>query len=143
MGDYMRRDGPRSKAQNRAAVQQLKMVSLFAQGDISSCAYRFPARPCFFWSCFYFCSTSRHLRWSPPLLCLLQIGQSHQTGLTNSLLKLFEPRPMPEFKPPLQKRKMPPLTGMPRGAPPCLWCLSSIAVTPFLQATTRNAGRIR
>ncbi|XP_058228631.1 U1 small nuclear ribonucleoprotein 70 kDa [Rhododendron vialii] len=40
------------------------------------------------------------------------IGQSHPTGLTNNLLKLFEPRPPLEFKPPPEKRKCPPYTGM-------------------------------
>lgn len=66
---FFRKDlgGPpgRTKAQNRATVQQLKLI-----------------------------------------------GQSHPTGLTPSLLKLFEPRPLPEHKPPLEKRKMPPLTGV-------------------------------
>ncbi|KAJ6847519.1 U1 small nuclear ribonucleoprotein 70 kDa [Iris pallida] len=33
------------------------------------------------------------------------IGQSHSTGLTNNLLKLFEARPPLEYKPPLEKRK--------------------------------------
>ncbi|KAL3527093.1 hypothetical protein ACH5RR_011749 [Cinchona calisaya] len=40
------------------------------------------------------------------------IGQSHPTGLTNNLLKLFEPRPPLEFKPPPERRKCPPYTGM-------------------------------
>ncbi|KAL3525398.1 hypothetical protein ACH5RR_013770 [Cinchona calisaya] len=40
------------------------------------------------------------------------IGQSHPTGLTNSLLKLFEPRPPLEYKPPPEKRKCPPYSGM-------------------------------
>ncbi|KAL2497951.1 U1 small nuclear ribonucleoprotein 70 kDa [Abeliophyllum distichum] len=40
------------------------------------------------------------------------IGQSHPTGLTTNLLKLFEPRPPLEYKPPLEKRKCPPYTGM-------------------------------
>ncbi|XP_059456010.1 U1 small nuclear ribonucleoprotein 70 kDa [Corylus avellana] len=40
------------------------------------------------------------------------IGQSHPTGLTANLLKLFEPRPPLEFKPPPEKRKCPSLTGM-------------------------------
>ncbi|MBA0779561.1 hypothetical protein Gotri_003808, partial [Gossypium trilobum] len=40
------------------------------------------------------------------------IGQSHPTGLTANLLKLFEPRPPLEFKPPPEKRKCPPYTGM-------------------------------
>ncbi|KAG2724797.1 hypothetical protein I3760_01G034700 [Carya illinoinensis] len=40
------------------------------------------------------------------------IGQSHPTGLTANLLKLFEPRPPLEFKPPPEKRKCPPLSGM-------------------------------
>lgn len=43
---------------------------------------------------------------------MAQIGQSHPTGLTNNLLKLFEPRPPLEFKPPPEKRKCPPLTGL-------------------------------
>lgn len=41
----------------------------------------------------------------------MQIGQSHPTGLTANLLKLFEPRPPLEFKPPPEKRKCPPYTG--------------------------------
>ncbi|KAL9327760.1 hypothetical protein ACSQ67_002763 [Phaseolus vulgaris] len=45
-------------------------------------------------------------------LKLIQIGQSHPTGLTANLLKLFEPRPPLEYKPPPEKRKCPPLTGM-------------------------------
>ncbi|XP_059623680.1 U1 small nuclear ribonucleoprotein 70 kDa-like [Cornus florida] len=40
------------------------------------------------------------------------IGQSHPTGLTSNLLKLFEPRPPLEYKPPPEKRKCPPYTGM-------------------------------
>ncbi|CDP02035.1 unnamed protein product [Coffea canephora] len=40
------------------------------------------------------------------------IGQSHPTGLTTNLLKLFEPRPPLEYKPPPEKRKCPPYTGM-------------------------------
>ncbi|KAG0582817.1 hypothetical protein KC19_3G088400 [Ceratodon purpureus] len=73
MGDYgdpyMRKDqsGPpgRTKAQNRATVQQLKLI-----------------------------------------------GQSHPTGLTTNLLKLFEPRPPLEFKPPPEKRKCPSYQGI-------------------------------
>jgi len=73
MGDYgdayMRKDvsGPpgRTKAQNRATVQQLKLI-----------------------------------------------GQSHPTGLTSNLLKLFEPRAPLEFKPPPEKRKCPPYQGI-------------------------------
>ncbi len=42
----------------------------------------------------------------------LQIGQSHPTGLTTNLLKLFEPRAPLEFKPPPEKRKCPPYQGM-------------------------------
>ena len=45
------------------------------------------------------------------ILLLMQIGQSHPTGLTANLLKLFEPRPPLEYKPPPEKRKCPPLTG--------------------------------
>ncbi|XP_051126776.1 U1 small nuclear ribonucleoprotein 70 kDa isoform X2 [Andrographis paniculata] len=40
------------------------------------------------------------------------IGQSHPTGLTANLLKLFEPRPPLEYKPPPEKRKCPPYSGM-------------------------------
>ncbi|CAI9777729.1 unnamed protein product [Fraxinus pennsylvanica] len=40
------------------------------------------------------------------------IGQSHSTGLTPNLLKLFEPRPPLEYKPAPEKRKCPPYTGM-------------------------------
>ncbi|GFQ06663.1 u1 small nuclear ribonucleoprotein 70 kDa [Phtheirospermum japonicum] len=43
---------------------------------------------------------------------LKMIGLSHPTGLTTSLLKLFEPRPPLEYKPPPEKRKCPPYTGM-------------------------------
>ncbi|XP_073002354.1 U1 small nuclear ribonucleoprotein 70 kDa [Typha latifolia] len=46
------------------------------------------------------------------VLQLKLIGQSHPTGLTTNLLKLFEPRPPLEYKPPLEKRKMPAYTGM-------------------------------
>lgn len=41
-----------------------------------------------------------------------QIGQSHPTGLTNNLLKLFEPRAPLEYKPPPEKRKCPSYTGV-------------------------------
>ncbi|KAL8477266.1 hypothetical protein ACS0TY_029527 [Phlomoides rotata] len=40
------------------------------------------------------------------------IGQSHPTGLTTNLLKLFEPRPPLEYKPPPEKRKCPPYSGI-------------------------------
>eukprot|EP00252_Welwitschia_mirabilis_P008259 TRINITY_DN1_c0_g1_i3.p1 TRINITY_DN1_c0_g1~~TRINITY_DN1_c0_g1_i3.p1 ORF type:complete len:380 (-),score=55.39 TRINITY_DN1_c0_g1_i3:517-1656(-) len=46
------------------------------------------------------------------VLQLKLIGQSHPTGLTSNLLKLFEPRPPLEYKPPPEKRKLPPYTGM-------------------------------
>ncbi|XP_061342349.1 U1 small nuclear ribonucleoprotein 70 kDa-like isoform X2 [Gastrolobium bilobum] len=46
------------------------------------------------------------------VLQLKLIGQSHPTGLTSNLLKLFEPRPPLEYKPHPEKRKCPPLTGM-------------------------------
>ncbi|KAK4759195.1 hypothetical protein SAY87_022326 [Trapa incisa] len=46
------------------------------------------------------------------VLQLKLIGQSHPTGLTANLLKLFEPRPPLEFKPPPEKRKCPPYSGM-------------------------------
>jgi hypothetical protein len=42
----------------------------------------------------------------------MQIGQSHPTGLTSNLLKLFEPRSPLEFKPPPKKRKCPSFTGL-------------------------------
>ncbi|MCH1921993.1 hypothetical protein L9G15_21550, partial [Shewanella sp. A3A] len=40
------------------------------------------------------------------------MGQGHPTGLTPNLLKLFEPRPPLDFKPPVEKRKLPAYTGM-------------------------------
>ncbi|KAF3440805.1 hypothetical protein FNV43_RR19091 [Rhamnella rubrinervis] len=43
---------------------------------------------------------------------VLSSSPSHLTGLTSNLLKLFEPRPPLEFKPPPEKRKCPPLTGI-------------------------------
>ncbi|KAF9682291.1 hypothetical protein SADUNF_Sadunf05G0093600 [Salix dunnii] len=46
------------------------------------------------------------------VLQLKLIGQSHPTGLTTNLLKLFEPRPPLEFKPLPEKRKCPPYSGM-------------------------------
>ncbi|OIV93753.1 hypothetical protein TanjilG_07656 [Lupinus angustifolius] len=46
------------------------------------------------------------------VLQLKLIGQNHPTGLTSNLLRLFEPRPPLEYKPPPEKRKCPPLTGM-------------------------------
>ncbi|KAJ7952986.1 U1 small nuclear ribonucleoprotein 70 kDa [Quillaja saponaria] len=46
------------------------------------------------------------------VLQLKLMGQAHPTGLTANLLKLFEPRPPLEYKPPPEKRKCPPLTGM-------------------------------
>lgn len=46
------------------------------------------------------------------ILCWFeQIGQSHPTGLTANLLKLFEPRPPLEYKPPPEKKKSLPYTG--------------------------------
>ncbi|XP_043714212.1 U1 small nuclear ribonucleoprotein 70 kDa isoform X2 [Telopea speciosissima] len=46
------------------------------------------------------------------VLQLKLIGQSHPTGLTSNLLKLFEARPPLEYKPPPEKRKCPSYTGM-------------------------------
>ncbi|XP_073149924.1 U1 small nuclear ribonucleoprotein 70 kDa-like isoform X2 [Henckelia pumila] len=46
------------------------------------------------------------------VLQLKLIGQSHPTGLTNNLLKLFEPRQPLVYKPPPEKRKCPPYTGV-------------------------------
>ncbi|PKA48426.1 U1 small nuclear ribonucleoprotein 70 kDa [Apostasia shenzhenica] len=46
------------------------------------------------------------------VLQLKLIGQSHPTGLTANLLKLFEPRPPLEYKPPPEKRKCLPYLGM-------------------------------
>jgi len=46
------------------------------------------------------------------VLQLKLIGQSHPTGLTSNLLKLFEPRSPLEYKPPPEKRKLPSYTGM-------------------------------
>ncbi|GAB4847131.1 U1 small nuclear ribonucleoprotein [Ancistrocladus abbreviatus] len=46
------------------------------------------------------------------VLQLKLMGQSHPTGLTPNLLKLFEPRPPLDFKPPPEKRKCPPYSGM-------------------------------
>ncbi|KAH9622513.1 hypothetical protein KSS87_005657 [Heliosperma pusillum] len=43
---------------------------------------------------------------------LKMMGQAHPTGLTNNLLKLFAPRPPLEFKPPVEKKKCAPYTGM-------------------------------
>ncbi|XP_047333832.1 U1 small nuclear ribonucleoprotein 70 kDa [Impatiens glandulifera] len=40
------------------------------------------------------------------------MGQTHPTGLTPNLLKLFEARPPLEYKPPPEKRKCPPYSGM-------------------------------
>eukprot|EP00257_Ricinus_communis_P025464 XP_025012878.1 uncharacterized protein LOC8285018 isoform X3 [Ricinus communis] len=41
------------------------------------------------------------------VLQLKLIGQSHPTGLTANLLKLFEPRPPLEYKPPPREEKVP------------------------------------
>lgn len=46
------------------------------------------------------------------VLQLKLIGQSHPTGLTANLLKLFEPRPPLEYKPPPEKRKCPSYAGI-------------------------------
>ncbi|KAJ4774442.1 U1 small nuclear ribonucleoprotein 70 kDa [Rhynchospora pubera] len=46
------------------------------------------------------------------VLQLKLIGQSHPTGLTPNLLKLFEPRPPLEYKPPVEKRKLPVYSGI-------------------------------
>ena len=50
-------------------------------------------------------------RYYSQLKIYFQIGSSHPTGLTPNLLKLFEPRPPLEYKPPPEKRKCPPYTG--------------------------------
>ncbi|KAF7831355.1 U1 small nuclear ribonucleoprotein 70 kDa [Senna tora] len=80
----------RTKAQNRSNVLQLKL------------------------SCIKMRLADVELRFSLDFIfsIMLKIGQSHQTGLTANLLKLFEPRPPLEYKPPPEKRKCPPLTGM-------------------------------
>ncbi|RWR75810.1 U1 small nuclear ribonucleoprotein-like protein [Cinnamomum micranthum f. kanehirae] len=46
------------------------------------------------------------------ILRLKLIGQSHPTSLTSNLLKHLEPRPPLEYKPPPEKRKCPPYTGL-------------------------------
>ncbi|KMZ59175.1 U1 small nuclear ribonucleoprotein 70 kDa [Zostera marina] len=46
------------------------------------------------------------------VLQLKLMGQSHPTGLTPNLLRLFEPRPPLEFKIPPEKRKCLPYSGM-------------------------------
>ncbi|XP_071735281.1 U1 small nuclear ribonucleoprotein 70 kDa-like [Rutidosis leptorrhynchoides] len=46
------------------------------------------------------------------LMQMKLIGQSHPTGLTNNLSKLFEPQPRLEYKPPLEKTKCSPYTGI-------------------------------
>uniref|UniRef100_A0A0D9XLC4 RRM domain-containing protein n=1 Tax=Leersia perrieri TaxID=77586 RepID=A0A0D9XLC4_9ORYZ len=46
-------------------------------------------------------------------LQLKLIGQSHPTGLTTNLLRLFEARPPLEYRPPVEKRKLPAYTGNP------------------------------
>ncbi|KAL6642850.1 hypothetical protein ACP70R_021031 [Stipagrostis hirtigluma subsp. patula] len=68
------------------------------------------------------------------------IGQSHPTGLTANLLKLFEPRPPLEYKPAVEKRKLPAYTGIaqfaslfaepgdPEHAPPVVKCETRFAV---------------
>ncbi|GJN20327.1 hypothetical protein PR202_gb07693 [Eleusine coracana subsp. coracana] len=48
----------------------------------------------------------------PNVQQLKLMGQIHPTGLTPNLLKLFEPRSPLEYKPPLEKRKLPAYTGM-------------------------------
>ncbi|KAI3922330.1 hypothetical protein MKX01_006019 [Papaver californicum] len=61
-------------------------------------------------------NSSAHPRQNPPnranVLQSKLIGQSHPTGLTSNLLKLFEPRPPLEYKPPPEKRKSLPYSGM-------------------------------
>ncbi|KAI8542410.1 hypothetical protein RHMOL_Rhmol08G0136900 [Rhododendron molle] len=87
----------RTKAQNRANVMQLKLVSGAAKkrgrATIRSMLVE---------------RATVDVGWLRSVV----IGQSHPTGLTNNLLKLFEPRPPLEFKPPPEKRKCPPYTGM-------------------------------
>jgi hypothetical protein len=58
------------------------------------------------------CISIRWYTYLPCGLIMLQIGQSHPTGLTTNLLKLFEPRAPLEFRPPPEKRKCPPYQGM-------------------------------
>ncbi|TQD82141.1 hypothetical protein C1H46_032308 [Malus baccata] len=45
-------------------------------------------------------------------LLVVRWAESHPTGLTTNLLKLFEPRPPLDFKPPPEKKKCPPLTAV-------------------------------
>ncbi|KAL8123803.1 U1 small nuclear ribonucleoprotein 70 kDa-like isoform X2 [Apium graveolens] len=48
----------------------------------------------------------------PNVQQLKAIGSTHPTGMTANLLRLFEPRPPLEYKPPPEKNKCPPYTGM-------------------------------
>lgn len=43
---------------------------------------------------------------------LKAIASTHPTGMTANLLRLFEPRPPLDYKPPPEKNKCPPYTGM-------------------------------
>ncbi|KAG5069782.1 hypothetical protein JHK85_002159 [Glycine max] len=81
----------RTKAQNRSNVLQLKLLGFIAARVEFVTLIRV----------LFVCCVSA-----------MQIGQSHPTGLTANLLKLFEPRPPLEYKPPPEKRKCPPLSGM-------------------------------
>jgi U1 small nuclear ribonucleoprotein len=112
MGDYgnamMRNQDAgvqsRVKAQSRANLLQLKLVSL----RLLSAPYLNPnpsSPPPPFDFVFYLIFDSASRFW-------WQIGQSHPTGLTTNLLKLFEPRPPLEHKPPLEKRKLPAYSGI-------------------------------
>ncbi|XP_024535899.1 U1 small nuclear ribonucleoprotein 70 kDa [Selaginella moellendorffii] len=49
---------------------------------------------------------------SPYVKHLKQLAKSHPTGLTPNLLRLFDPPPPVEYKEPIEKKELPPYTGI-------------------------------
>ncbi|XP_024538029.1 U1 small nuclear ribonucleoprotein 70 kDa [Selaginella moellendorffii] len=49
---------------------------------------------------------------SPHVKHLKQLAKSHPTGLTPNLLRLFDPPPPVEYKEPIEKKELPPYTGI-------------------------------
>ncbi|XP_062205042.1 U1 small nuclear ribonucleoprotein 70 kDa-like [Phragmites australis] len=76
-------------------------------------------------------------------LQLKLIGQSHPTGLTSNLLKLFEPRPPLEYKPPVEKRKLPAYTGMAQFVPQFAEPGDPEYAPPVLKGETRAEKKAR
>ncbi|CAN6323538.1 unnamed protein product [Urochloa humidicola] len=76
-------------------------------------------------------------------LQLKLIGQGHPTGLTSNLLKLFEPRAPLEYKPPIEKSKLPAYTGIAQFVSQFAEPGDPEYAHPFTKAETRAAKKER